>query len=79
MSSQGGPKRVRKAQFTWRGVIFREVMVPRSPASKKRQAIDMAQKLNKKKCKVQVPIENLTDETEHGSDNERSDFQIEDS
>ncbi|CAI9281367.1 unnamed protein product [Lactuca saligna] len=38
----------------------------------------MAQKLNKKNRKVQVQLENVTIETQHDSDNERLDIQIED-
>ncbi|CAH1424012.1 unnamed protein product [Lactuca virosa] len=70
ISSQGDPKKVRKAQFTRRGVLFREVTVPGSPTSKKHRAIDMAQKLNKKKHEVQVPLENVTFETKHDSDSD---------
>lgn len=63
-----GPKKVRKAHFTKKGVLFCDVLVPRSPASQKQRASDMAKKLNKKKHEVQVTVENMTAKTEHGSD-----------
>ena len=43
ISSQGGQKKVRKPQFTKRVVLFSEVLIPCSPSSKKRRAIDMSQ------------------------------------
>ncbi|CAH1443145.1 unnamed protein product [Lactuca virosa] len=44
-SSPKGIKKIRKPQFNKRGVSFRELTFSVSPASKKRQAMDMAQKL----------------------------------
>lgn len=36
VSSKGGPKKVKRLQFTRRGVLVCEVLCPRSPALKKR-------------------------------------------
>ncbi|CAI9268461.1 unnamed protein product [Lactuca saligna] len=47
-------------------------------SSQNQRAIDMAQNLNKKKREVQVPLENATVETEHGSNIERLDIRIKD-
>ncbi|CAH1437462.1 unnamed protein product [Lactuca virosa] len=44
-SSQKGIKKIRKHQFNRKGVLFREVSVLVSPASKKRQTFDMDHKL----------------------------------
>ncbi|CAI9290976.1 unnamed protein product [Lactuca saligna] len=67
ISSQKGIKKIRKPQFHRKGVLFREVSFLVSPASKKHQELDMDHKLQKKKCKNLVPINNVTVKTSHGS------------
>lgn len=47
VSSKGGPKKVKKLQFTRRGVLIHEVSCPESPASKKCRALDVAQQIKK--------------------------------
>ncbi|CAH1416916.1 unnamed protein product [Lactuca virosa] len=79
LSSQKGIKKIRKPQFNRKGLLFHEVYVLVSPASHKRQALDMAQKLQKKKRKSAVQFEIFTVETDHDGDSERSDIRIEDS
>ncbi|CAH1424953.1 unnamed protein product [Lactuca virosa] len=74
-SSQKGIKKIRKPQFNRRGVLFREVHVPVVPTSKKLQALDMAQKLQKKKSKHQDPLDQVTIEADNDSDSGRLDIQ----
>lgn len=77
-SFQKGIKKIWKPQFNRKGLLFRVVYVPISHASKKRQATDMAQKLNKNKRKHQDPLDNVIVKTDHDSDSGRSDGRIED-
>lgn len=43
VSSKSGPKKVRKLQFTKKGVLVREVSCHGSPTSKKLRALNVAQ------------------------------------
>ncbi|CAI9271247.1 unnamed protein product [Lactuca saligna] len=58
-------KVVRKPQVSHQGVIFREILAPASPSSKKRLAADMAKQLSKKKKRrVILTLESTADEGE---------------
>lgn len=69
---------VQKPQFNRKCVLYCEVSILVSPASKKRQALEMAHKLRKKKHKIPVPLDNVTVETDHNCDSERSEICVED-
>ncbi|CAI9286818.1 unnamed protein product [Lactuca saligna] len=79
ISSQKGLMKIRRPQFNNKGVLFCEVSIPVSLASKKRQALDMAHKLQKNKCKIPVLLDNVKVKTDQDSDSERSYIRIEDS
>ncbi|CAH1450596.1 unnamed protein product [Lactuca virosa] len=61
------------------GVLFHEVLAPGSPASKKRQTMDMARKLKKRRLEPTAQTENVTVETEHDTESKRLEVCIEDS
>ncbi|CAI9293616.1 unnamed protein product [Lactuca saligna] len=72
---------VRKPQVSHQGVIFRDILAPASPSSKKRRATDMAKHLLKKKKKngrVITSSESTADETETIPETPETDLQKDD-
>lgn len=70
---------MRNPQFNMRGILFHDIPVSASPASKKRRAFDMAHILQQKKKKHQDPLDQVTVETDNDSesgDNRYDDFGV---
>ncbi|CAI9286562.1 unnamed protein product [Lactuca saligna] len=66
-----------KPQVSHQGVIFRDILAPASPSSKKRRATDMAKHISKKKKKSWVIIssESTADENETIPETPKADLQ----